>query len=212
MRKLYWEVAFEVNALYSSLASIKVALRKETENVKKLVLLAVIVAIVLVASAPALAQVGQGFGESRVTSGKASPSFAFSNKGNNVNACPVAQQIAQTGQVANEQGALQFESKSDDIEFAGSELTVTPSETAECTQTIEQAAAAGPKAEAKAGKAEAKAPEAKAGAPEAKAGKAEAKAGELPKTGGIAGTASLLGLGAGALLVAGGLLARRIIR
>jgi hypothetical protein len=142
MRKLYWEVAFEVNTLYSSLASIKVALRKETENVKRLVLLAVIVAIVLVASAPALAQVGQGFGESRVTSGKASPSFAFSNKGNNVNACPVAQQIAQTGQVANEQGALQFESKSDDIEFAGSELTVTPSETAECTQTLSQAAAA----------------------------------------------------------------------
>ena len=147
MRKLYWEVAFEVNALYSSLASIKVALRKETENVKKLVLLAVIVAIVLVASAPALAQVGQGFGQSRVTSGKASPSFAFSNKGNNVNACPVDQQIAQTGNVANEQGALQFESQTGgpfggDIDFAGSELTVTPSETAECTQTISQAAAA----------------------------------------------------------------------
>ena len=146
MRKLYWEVAFEVNALYSSLASIKVALRKETENVKKLVLLAVIVAIVLVASAPALAQVGQGFGQSRVTSGKASPSFAFSNKGNNVNACPVDQQIAQTGNVANEQGALPFETKIDgvfgDIDFAGSELTVTPSETAECTQTISQAAAA----------------------------------------------------------------------
>ncbi|HZB81551.1 MAG TPA: hypothetical protein VE288_01740 [Rubrobacteraceae bacterium] len=109
---------------------------------KKLVLLAVIVAIVLVASAPALAQVGQGFGESRVTSGKASPSFAFSNKGNNVNACPVAQQIAQTGQVANEQGVVQFESTADDLDFSGSELTVTPSETAECTQTLSQAAAA----------------------------------------------------------------------
>ncbi|HZB82050.1 MAG TPA: LPXTG cell wall anchor domain-containing protein, partial [Rubrobacteraceae bacterium] len=150
---------------------------------------------------------GQGFGESRVTSGKSSPSFSVSNKGNNVSLCPTGSQVGQTGQVANEQGALQYNSKADDIEFAGSELTVTPSETAECTQTIQQSAAAGPKAEAKAGKAEAK-----AGAPEAKAGKAEAKAGELPKTGGIAGTASLLGLGAGALLVAGGLLARRIIR
>src|SRR5919202_1796780 len=110
-------------------------------------------------------------------------------------------------QVANKQGAVQYQSKADDIDFSGSSLTITPSETAECTQTIEQAAAAGPKAEAKAGKAEAK-----GGDPEAKAGKAEAKAGELPKTGGIAGTASLLGLGAGALLVAGGLIARRIIR
>ena len=164
-------------------------------------------AMVVVAAAPALAQVGQGFGESRVTSGKSSPSFSVSNKGNNVSLCPTGSQVGQTGQVANEQGALQYNSKADDIEFAGSELTVTPSETAECTQTIQQSAAAGPKAEAKAGKAEAK-----AGAPEAKAGKAEAKAGELPKTGGIAGTASLLGLGAGALLVAGGLLARRIIR
>ena len=184
---------------------------------KKLMMLGAMIAMVVVAAAPALAQVGQGFGESRVTSGKSSPSFSVSNKGNNVSLCPSGQQVGQTGQVANEQGALQYDSKADDIEFAGSELTVTPSETAECTQTIEQAAAAGPKAEAKAGKAEAKAPEAKAGgaeakAPEAKAGKAEAKAGELPKTGGIAGTASLLGLGAGALLVAGGLLARRIIR
>ncbi len=79
--------------------------------------------------------------------------------------------------------------------------------------TIEQAAAAGPKAEAKAGKAEAKAEAPKA---EAKAGKAEAKAEakakELPKTGGVAGAASLVGLGAGALLVAGGLIARRITR
>jgi LPXTG-motif cell wall-anchored protein len=186
-------------------------------KLKKLVLLGALVAMVVVAAAPALAQVSQGESESRVTSGKSSPSFSVSNKGNNVSLCPSGQQVGQTGQVANEQGALQYQSKTGgpfggDIDFAGSELTVTPSETAECTQTIEQAAAAGPKAEAKAGKAEAK-----GGDPEAKAGKAEAKAGDappkaLPKTGGIAGTASLLGLGAGALLVAGGLLARRIIR
>ena len=109
---------------------------------KKFMLVVAMLAIVLVAAVPALAQVSNEFSERRVTSGKASPSFAFSNKGNNVNACPVAQQIAQTGNVANEQGALQFESKSDDIGFSGSELTVTPSETAECTQTISQAAAA----------------------------------------------------------------------
>src|ERR687883_285512 len=165
---------------------------------KKLVLLGALVAMVVVAAAPALAQVSQEQSERRITSGKSSPSFSVSNKGNNANLCPTGQQVGQTGQVANEQGVVQYNSQTGgpfggDIDFAGSELTVTPSETAECTQTIEQAAAAGPKAEAK-------------------AGKAEAKAGELPKTGGIAGTASLLGLGAGALLVAGGLLARRIIR
>src|SRR5919202_1233161 len=100
-------------------------------------------AIVVVAAAPVIAQVGQGFGESRVTSGKSSPSFSVSNKGNNVNACPVAQQIAQTGNVANEQGVVEFESKFDDADFAGSELHVDgASVTATCDQTINQAAAA----------------------------------------------------------------------
>jgi hypothetical protein len=167
--------------------------------------------MVMVTAAPAVAQVGQGFSERRVTSGTASPKTEVSNKGNNVNLCTELLQAAQTGNVANEQGALQYQSKADDIDFSGSSVELTPAAAAECTQTIEQAAAAGPKAEAKAGKAEAK-----GGAPEAKAGKAEAKAGgappkALPATGGFE-LAPLLGLGAGALLVAGGLLARRIIR
>ncbi len=170
---------------------------------KKLMMLGAIVAMVVVAAAPALAQVGQGFSESRNKSGTATPKVEISNKGNNVNLCAQLQQAVNTGQVLNEQGVVQYLTKTDDIDFTGSEIGLTPSETAECTQQLSQAAAAGPKAEAKAGKAEAKAGEAKAGGAEAKA---------LPKTGGVAGTASLLGLGAGALLVAGGLLARRIIR
>ena len=167
-------------------------------------LLGAIVAMVVVATAPALAQpITQEFSERRDTSGTATPKVAISNKGNNVNLCAQLQQAVNTGQVLNEQGVVQYLTKTDDIDFTGSEIGLTPSETAECTQQLSQAAAAGPKAEAKAGKAEAKAPEAKAGGAEAKA---------LPKTGGVAGMASLLGLGAGALLVAGGLLARRIIR
>src|ERR687885_112090 len=145
--------------------------------------------MVVVAAAPAIAQVSQEQSERRITSGKSSPSFGVSNKGNNANLCPSGQQIGNTGQVANEQGAVQYQSTADDIDFSGSSLTITPDETVECTQTIEQAAAAGPKAEAKAGKAEAK-----GGAPEAKAGKAEAKAEELPATGGL-DSLPLLGLG-----------------
>ena len=175
---------------------------------RRILLVLAMAATLVVAALPAIAQpLTQEFSERRITSGAASPSVAVSNSGNNANLCPTVQQVAQTGNVLNEQGVVQYQTKTDDIDFTGSSITITPSETSECTQTIEQAAAAGPKAEAKAGKAEAKAPEAKAGKAEAKA---EAK--ELPKTGGVAGTASLLGLGAGALLVAGGLLARRIIR
>ena len=114
---------------------------------RKLILVVAMLAVVVVAAAPVIAQ-SQGFSERRITSGKASPSFSFSNKGNNVNACPVAQQIAQTGQVANEQGVVQFESKLDDIDFTGSSLTVGTENapatlTATCTQENRSAAAAG---------------------------------------------------------------------
>jgi LPXTG-motif cell wall-anchored protein len=53
--------------------------------------------------------------------------------------------------------------------------------------------------------------EAKAGVVEAKAPPKKEEKKELPKTGG-SGTASLFALGAGALLVAGGLVARKIIK
>ena len=176
---------------------------------KKLMLLGAMLAAVLVAAAPAFAQVGQGFGESRVTSGKSSPSFSVSNKGNNANLCPTGQQVGNTGNVANEQGVDQYRTKTDDIDFSGSEIGITPSTTAECTQTIELPAAAGPKAEAKAATAEAKGG---GGSAPSGGGGGAGGGGQLPATGGMTGSASLLGLGAGALLVAGGLIARRIIR
>jgi hypothetical protein len=106
-------------------------------------LLGVMLAILVVVSVPAIAQVSQGLSERRITSGKAAPQVKITNTGDNANLCPVAQQVAQTGQVANEQGVVQYNSKADDIGFSGSSLTVTPSETAECTQTIEQASATG---------------------------------------------------------------------
>jgi hypothetical protein len=84
----------------------------------------------------------QEFSERRITSGPATPSFTVSNSGNNANLCPAGQQTAQTGNVANEQGVIQDASKADDLDFTGSSITVTPSETATCTQGIEQAAAA----------------------------------------------------------------------
>ena len=169
---------------------------------RKLMLLVAMLAVGVVVAAPAMAQVGQGFSEARNKSGTATPKVEVKNTGKNANLCTALQQAAQTGQVLNEQGVVQYVSKADDLDFTGSELGLTPAETAECTQQIQQAAAAGPKAEAKAGKAEAK-------APEAKAGKAEAKA--LPATGGI-DSLPLLGLGGAALLLGGGLLARKMTR
>jgi LPXTG-motif cell wall-anchored protein len=53
---------------------------------------------------------------------------------------------------------------------------------------------------------------AKAEAKAAKAAQPSDKIKEMPKTGGVTINASLLGLGAGALLVGGGLLVRRVTR
>jgi len=109
---------------------------------KKLMLVVAMLAVVLVAAAPAIAQVTQGFKQSRETSGPAAPSFAFANKGDNVNACPADQQIANTGNVGNEQGATQYDLTQGDVDFGGSSVTITPAETSDCTQTTSQAAAA----------------------------------------------------------------------
>src|SRR5919202_3152751 len=49
---------------------------------------------------------GQEFSERRITSGAANPTTRITNSGNNVNLCAPVQQIANTGNVANEQGVL----------------------------------------------------------------------------------------------------------
>jgi hypothetical protein len=109
---------------------------------KKIMMVVAMLAVVLIAAAPALADIGQKFSEKRNTSGPASPKAAISNTGNNANLCPTAQQIANTGNVLNEQGVTQYNTDTDDIDFSGSSITIEPSTTADCTQTIEQAAVA----------------------------------------------------------------------
>jgi LPXTG-motif cell wall-anchored protein len=197
---------------------------------RKLMVLGAMLVMMLVVAAPAVAQVGQGFSERRITSGKASPSTRISNTGDNVNICAPVQQVVNTGNVANEQGITAYESRLDDVDFEGSDITMEPSETVECTQSIEQAAAAGPGGEAKAGGAVATAGGAVAAVPAPAGGggggpvaavvapvlapggvagvAARAGGGMLPSTGGPAG-ALILALGAGALLVGGGLMAYR---
>ena len=88
------------------------------------------------------APASQEFSERRITSGAANPVTRISNTGDNVNLCTPVQQVANTGNVANEQGVVLSGSEVDDVDFTGSEITLTPSETATCTQGIEQAVAA----------------------------------------------------------------------
>ena len=87
------------------------------------------------------APASQEFSERRITSGAANPTFTVTNSGDNSNLCPTGQQVANTGNVANEQGVVLTGSEVDDVDFTGSNITIEPSTTAECTQTLEQAAA-----------------------------------------------------------------------
>ena len=101
-----------------------------------------LVAIALVAVAPAIAQVEQGFSQEDVESGDVEPAFEVANKGNNVNLCPTGHQSANSGNVQNQQGATQYETEVDDVGFGGSSITFETESAGECTQTISQAASA----------------------------------------------------------------------
>ena len=166
---------------------------------KKLMLLAAMLALVVVAASPAFAQSGT---QIEVEEGEVEISDTTAVEGSIAQNCPasvtfgdenVNEQVVTTGQQTN----IVIDGDENEAEIA-QELVqsgFSPEVATECTQEIAQAAAAG------GGKAEAK-----AGGAEAKAGGANA---ELPKTG---GGASLLALGAGALLVGSGLVARRMIK
>ncbi len=193
---------------------------------KKLMLLAAVLAIALTTAVPAAAQVGQE-NDQEGESGEVDQSFTVTGSGDSANQCAALLGGAQSGNSQNQIGVSQSdESEADDLEFdeTGSDVTLSPELAEECEQVINQAAASAtapkaaptpaPKTEAKA---EEKKSEAKSGSTQAKAEEKKAeekkaeKKKELPKTGG-SGTASLLALGTGVLLVAGGLLARRIFR
>jgi hypothetical protein len=105
-------------------------------------LVAAMVAVVLVAAAPAAAQLAQEFSEEDVESGDVEPVVEIANKGNNVNICGTVLQSANSGNVQNEQGVVQYQDVVDDIEFEGSTITFEVAAEGECVQTIEQAAAA----------------------------------------------------------------------
>ena len=100
-----------------------------------------LVAIALVAAAPAMAQVSQEFEQEDVESGDVEPTVEISNTGNNANICGTILQSANSGNVQNQQGVVQYQDEVDDIEFEGSNITFEVAAEGECVQTIEQAAA-----------------------------------------------------------------------
>ena len=110
---------------------------------KKLMLLAAVVAMVIVAAVPAIAQIGQE-GEQETESGDVNQSFDVSSTGDNSNQCAGLQGVANTGNAQNQTSLIQYGSESDDFEFdeVGSNIDVSPSSTTTCDQQVNQAASA----------------------------------------------------------------------
>jgi hypothetical protein len=107
-----------------------------------------------------IGSVHQGFSIRNVRSGAASPRTVITNSGNNVNLCTPVQQVANTGNVLNQQGVVQdsngfshngftrdgfgffprdnFGFGGGDIDFEGSSINIAPALSSDCNQAINQ--------------------------------------------------------------------------
>ena len=81
-------------------------------------------------------------GDTENESGDIETENSFSIEGNNNNACLGQLQFGQTGNFTNQQGALQYASDADDLEFEGGEISFAPENETACEQAVQQSAAA----------------------------------------------------------------------
>ena len=108
---------------------------------KKLMMLAAMLALVLVVSAPAIAQVTNAVGQ-EAESGTVNDTFTATQSGNNSSQCVTPLQFGNTGSLQNGQAVLQYNSTSGAIEQEGSPFTFSPTLTATCDQKVQQSSAA----------------------------------------------------------------------
>jgi len=108
---------------------------------KKLIVLAAILALALVAAAPAMAQLESGI-EQEPESDDVALGFDVSNKGNYASQCTPAVQFGNTGNFDNASSFVQYDGELDDFEPGGIEFSVEPSSEVACDNTIQQSSAA----------------------------------------------------------------------
>ena len=112
---------------------------------KKLIVLVAILAMVMVAAAPVLAEVNNAFDDQELESGDIESETSLSIEGNNNNQCAGLLQFGNTGNFANQQGTSQYDFGPDaefEQEFEGPEIEFGPENGTECEQAVQQAAAA----------------------------------------------------------------------
>jgi hypothetical protein len=108
---------------------------------KKLIVLVAMLAMVMLAAAPVIAQ-EVGFDDQELESGEISTETSLSIEGNNNNQCAGLLQFGQTGNSANQQGTSQYDIDEFSGGFGGPGISFAPENGTECEQAVQQAAAA----------------------------------------------------------------------
>src|SRR5215216_3486949 len=113
------------------------------KKMKKLMLLAALLAMLALAAVPVIAQVTQEE-EQEGESAELDQSFEVSGSGDNSTQCANIQGVGNTGNTQNLTDVLQYGSTADEFEFeeVGSTIDVSPTNSTECTDQVNQAATA----------------------------------------------------------------------
>ena len=107
-------------------------------------MLAALLAMLVVAAIPAMAQVEQDF-EQETESGEVEQTFEVSGSGSNGSQCVNVNGTSNTGNLQNQTSTIQYASDIEELEQEdiGSDLSVSGTGTVTCEQMVNQAAAAG---------------------------------------------------------------------
>ena len=108
---------------------------------KKLIMLAAILALALAAAVPAIAQVGLEAGN-EAESEELATEFAVANEGDYASQCVPAQQFGNSGNFNNAPSFVQVDSDADDFEPGGIEVGFGGEVEVDCSSTVEQSSAA----------------------------------------------------------------------
>ena len=109
---------------------------------KKVMLVAALLAMVGVAAVPAIAQVTQS-NEQGVESGDATQNVNVTGGGDNSSSCQMVQGITNTGNATNNTSVLQYGNEDSGVGISDSgNFTISPSQTTVCDQQVNQAASA----------------------------------------------------------------------
>jgi hypothetical protein len=108
---------------------------------KKLIMLAAILALALAAAVPAIAQVGLET-EQEAESDEVATEFAVANEGDYASQCVPALQFGNSGNFNNAPSFLQYSSELGDFEPGGLEFAIEPETEVACESAVQQSSAA----------------------------------------------------------------------